>query len=86
MDAHASLVSSPSCSLSPVFKTRVLSDYLSGRTDRVVAEWEAEGLADIENGMNTMMENPDAQKWFEGWFKKLTELIDHAEVENWTVE
>ena len=67
-------------------KTRVLSDYLSGRTDRVVAEWEADGLADIENGMKMVMGGADAQKFFEGWFKKLTDLIDHAEVESWTVE
>ena len=32
------------------------------------------------------MGGADAQKFFEGWFKKLTDLIDHAEVESWTVE
>ncbi len=61
-------------------KLRVLSDYQSGRTDRVVYELEVPDLATIAKVEQGLGVNPDA---IGAWFQKLTELIEHAEVEMW---
>ena len=66
-------------------KSRVLSDHNSGRTDRIVAEWEVENLGDLEAAMNQAMADPQAQAVFTGWVGKLNELIHYAEVEHWSV-
>ena len=61
-------------------KLRVLSDYQSGRTDRVVYELEVPDLAAlgaVEQGLGA---DPNV---IGAWFQKLTGLIDHAEVEMW---
>ena len=66
-------------------KERVLTDYLSGRTDRVVWEWEFEDWSQFEHAMQ--MEGSDATRAaFQAWERKMNEMIDHAEVENWTVQ
>ena len=67
------------------FKSRLLTDYLSGRTDRVVMEWEVGNLGDIDAAMERTMANAEAQAYFGTWMEKLDGLIDHAEVENWSV-
>ncbi len=67
------------------FKTRILSDYNSGRTDRVVWEYEVDDLAAIDATLNKMMSDPQGQAGMEAWFEKLKSLIDQAEVENWNV-
>ena len=67
------------------FKTRILSDYNSGRTDRVVWEYEVDDLAVIDEALNKMMSDPQGQAGMEAWFEKLKPLIDQAEVENWSV-
>ena len=66
-------------------KSRVLSDHMSGRTDRVVTEEEADDLGKIEAAYNQAMSSPEARAWFQPWMEKLTQLIHYAEAENWSV-
>ena len=66
-------------------KPRILSDYHSGRTDRVVMEWEAESQEEVEAFEGEIWEYPEGPGLFEKWFGGLTELIDYAEVETWRV-
>ena len=67
------------------FKMRVLTDYMSGRSDRVAAEWEVEELKDVDSAMEAAMESAEAQAFFGQWMQKLNELITHSEADNWTV-
>ena len=64
-------------------KSRVLTDFQSGRTDRVVWEWETEDLGELDASTGQVMADPQAGPFFQEWFQKLTELIEYAEVENW---
>ncbi len=66
-------------------KGRVLVDHMSGRTDRVIAEWEGDSAGEIETGINKVMSDPEAQKVFGPWFQKLSEMIHYAEAENWDI-
>ena len=67
----------------------MLSDYKSGRTDRVVWEYEANDLKEIEKEIEAseerMMADPQGQAFMNQWFAKLTDLIHYSEVENWNV-
>ena len=40
------------------FKSRILTDYMSGRTDRVVAEWEVNDLNAIDSAMERVVSDP----------------------------
>ena len=65
--------------------SRILTDYMSGRTDRVVSEWEVSDPREIESAMDAAMSNPEAQTFFVTWLEELNDLIHHAEVENWAI-
>ena len=65
-------------------KERILTDHQSGRTDRVVWEWEIESMAEL--GMEALQGNQAAAYAFTKWERTMNEMIDHAEVENWKVE
>ena len=65
------------------FKTRSLTDHMSGRTDRVVVEWEVENLRDIEEGLDRAMADPQARAFFAEALEKLNGMIHYAEAENW---
>ena len=67
------------------FASRILTDYMSGRTDRVAVEWEAQDLGEIDAAMNRAMTDPQGQAFFGQWFQRLAELIYSAEVEHWSV-
>ena len=67
------------------FKSRMMTDYMSGRTDRIVMEWEVDDLKEIESNMDRVMSDPQAQASFAGQLDKLNEMIHYAEVENWMV-
>ena len=69
----------------PSINYRVMSDHQSGRTDRVVAEIEVESLGDLDSTLSSMMEDENARAKFEEHFSKLGNLIEYAEVEQWTV-
>jgi hypothetical protein len=67
-------------------KMRVLTDWQSGRTDRVVWEWETESLEAMDAQLGQLMAKGASRKAFDAWFQKLTGLIHYAEVENWMVQ
>ena len=66
-------------------KPRILSDYLSGRTDRIVVEWEVESLQELEAVQTELWAYDEGPEMMHEWFGKLTEMIDYPEVETWTV-
>jgi hypothetical protein len=68
------------------YKARVLSDYNSGRTDRIIWEWEVPSLGQLDADMERAMKDPKGGAEFGAWFSKLTPLITHAEVDNLQVK
>jgi hypothetical protein len=69
----------------PAISYRVMSDHQSGRTDRVVAEIDVDSLADLDSMLSSIMEDGNARAEFEEHFGKLGDLIEYAEVEQWTI-
>ncbi len=67
-------------------KRRILTDYQSGRTDRVVVEMEVNDLREYEEAMGRLMSNPENKQAFSTWMAKLTDLIHYAEVETWAIQ
>ena len=67
------------------FRTRLFTDHMSGRSDRVAAEWEAEQFGDFDAFMERAFSNPQAQTEMGPWMEKLNSLIHYAEGENWLV-
>ncbi len=67
-------------------KRRILTDYQSGRTDRVVVEVEVNNLGEYEEAMGKLMSNPENKQAFSPWMAKLTDLIHYAEVETWAIQ
>ena len=50
------------------FKTRLLTDHMSGRPDRVVAEWEAEKVGDFDALMEGhWLTLRPRRRWARGW-------------------
>ena len=64
---------------------RVLSDDQSGRTDRVVVEVEVDSLGELEAVLERITSDPGGRDRFASVFKRLPDLIDHAEVEQWAI-
>jgi hypothetical protein len=64
---------------------RILSDHQSGRTDRVVWEWEVSDPAELAELDKALEASPDTQAKFGAWFAKLTGLVEYAEVDMWEV-
>ena len=65
-------------------KQRILTDHQSGRTDRVVWEWEVESMAELD--MEALVAgNQAAADAFSKWERTMNGMIDYAEVENWKV-
>ena len=64
-------------------KARLLSDHNSGRTDRVVAEWQMESPTEMEDALEQAMSDPQTSAEFTAWVEKLNSLIHYAEVEHW---
>ena len=64
-------------------KPKVLSALTGGRTDRVVVEWELEGLSEAMAVGSEWDEDVDSQEEYADWFERLSEIIDHADVEIW---
>ena len=64
-------------------KPKVLSDLNGGRTDRVVVEWEFEGLSEATAVGSEWDEGVDSQEEYADWVERLSEIIYHAEVEIW---
>ena len=66
-------------------KDRVLTDYMSGRTDRVVWEWEMSDLAEFA-AVEAVMGSDAARDAFTQWERKMNDMIHYAEVENWALQ
>ena len=67
-------------------KARVLTDYMTGRTDRVVWEWEVGSLGELESGMGQLMSTEASRAAFSQWERTMSEMIESAEAENWQVQ
>ena len=66
-------------------KPRILSDYSSGRTDRVAVEWEAESYQELEAAQTEFWVYPEGKELLEKFFSRLHSLVEYAEVETWQV-
>ena len=66
-------------------KTRILTDHMVGRSDRVVVEWEMDTVGHMDEVMGQLMENPEAAAYFNPWMEKLNSLIHYAEGEIWSI-
>jgi hypothetical protein len=66
-------------------KTRIMTDFFSGRSDTVVVEWESEQPGEIEAAMNRFMENPQARDAFAKWEAQLPDMINYSVAENWAI-
>jgi hypothetical protein len=63
------------------FKSRYLTDFLSGRSDRVIMEWEVEGPSEIAE-LYQSLGSPEVQAAFKDWEVQMNELVEYSEVEN----
>ena len=63
-------------------KTRLLTDFQSGRSDRVVMEWEVDSFGDIDAEMSRLGEDPAIRAKFQAWEPKMNEMIHYSEAEN----
>ncbi len=68
------------------FKARILTDHLSGRSDRVAIEWEVENLEEIDASLGRLMGSPEGQAYFGKWLEKLNDLVLYSEADNWHVQ
>ena len=66
--------------------SRIYTDLLSGNTDRVVWEFDAESLGKLESIFWAAGQDPAYQKTYERWFEGLKPLIEMATVELWNKE
>ena len=67
------------------FKSRILTDDMTGRSDRVVVEWEMESAAEMNAALEKVMSSPETQREMSQWMDKLATMIEYAEGENWAV-
>lgn len=67
------------------FSSRILTDDLTGRSDRVVVEWEMASAAEMTAALDEAMSDPTIQGEMGQWMEKLAALIEYAEGENWAV-
>ncbi len=65
---------------------RIYTDYYSGRSDRVVWEFDHKDLSGLENLEKGLAQNAELVKAFENWFEGLKMVIEGAEVELWRKE
>ena len=63
--------------------SRIYTDLFSGKTDRVVWEFDAESLGKLESIFWEAGQDPDYQKAYGNWYESLMPLIEGATVELW---
>ena len=66
-------------------KSRILTDYDSGRSDRVVVEWELDNSGDLRGSLSSMMSKPGAPEALNAWMAALNDLIHYSEAETWQI-
>ena len=64
---------------------RILTDHMTGRSDRVVVEWEMDNIGSMDDSMSGLMSNPEAAAFFGPWMEKLNSLIHYAEGDIWSI-
>ncbi len=64
-------------------RPRILSDFNSGRTDRVVMEWEANTIEELDSVETEVKAYEEGPELFHEFFDKLADMIEFAEVETW---
>ncbi|PKB72326.1 MAG: hypothetical protein BZY87_00620 [SAR202 cluster bacterium Io17-Chloro-G6] len=67
------------------FPSRILTDDMTGRSDRVVVEWEMESISDMSTALEQVMANSEGQAEMSQWMDKLATLIEYADGENWAI-
>ena len=65
--------------------SRIMTDDMTGRSDRVVVEWEVESTAQMNAEIEKAMASPEGQREMGQWMEKLATLIEYAEGENWVI-
>ena len=65
-------------------KGRYLTDFISGRSDRVVMEWEMEDMSDL-NTLYGTLGSPELQDAFTKWEARMNSIVEYSEVENWAI-
>ncbi len=65
--------------------SRILTDHMTGRSDRVVVEWDVGDMGSMDAALSSIMENPEGAAYFGGWMEKLNGLIHYAKGEFWDV-
>ena len=66
-------------------KPRIMSDFNSGRTDRVVMEWEALTVDELDSVETEVKAYDEGPELFHELVDRLAELIDFAEVDTWQI-
>ena len=66
-------------------KTRISTDYLNGRSDRVSVEWEVDDVSQLDSGFDDLMKIPEVAAFMGPWMETLNSLIHYADGENWKV-
>ena len=61
--------------------SRILTDHMTGCSDRVVMEWEAEDIWSMDAAMNQVMATPAGGDFFGEWMEELNALIHYSEGE-----
>lgn len=69
----------------PDAKTRVLVDHMSGRSDRVVAEFEMDDTAEFFAFMGQLVSKPEAAAEYKALEDRGFQLTDYSEAEWWRV-
>lgn len=60
-----------------------MSDFNSGRTDRIIFDTEYDNPGDLEAAEAEGFSNPETEQAFSQWLAKLNDLFLYAEVEHW---
>ena len=66
-------------------ESRTLTDFQTGRSDRVVVEWTVESLDQFGAAMGEFMSNAEAARGFQQWERDMNSMIDYSEGEMWEI-
>ena len=67
-------------------ESRILTDHNSGRSDRVVVEWDADDPGDLDAALERLMSNEQAAAEFGPWMGKMNEMIHYSDAETWHIK
>lgn len=61
---------------------RLLTDYMSGRSDRVISEIEVESVGQIEAALGQMMGNPNLAQRLGELQRRIEDAVEYSEVDH----